>query len=294
MGVLWLGACLVGTPLSAAEPPRAVSSLDQIRQGVAESRSRLRSFLAEYVLTGSNPATGQADPVSSCHLVAARGVQRYADNSHFTATFPRELDRNHHQVSFTGKSLDVFYPQFRYYETSQKNARLSYSWKVRGEFFLECAGWWPPDDDTKPSQGGRAFFLHEALVQPGYRVNPCQEQVDETWCHVVELPGVDKLWFDATCGWALRRREWYDPQSHALAARYELSHYREASPGIWIPWKLHRLVYAIRRARAGEPTPIELDLLATVVRAEANQVSEDLFRFTPPQAHWFKTVTPAR
>src|SRR5262249_22669872 len=120
------------------------------------------------------------------------------------------------------------------------------------------------------------------LAQKEYRVHPRQEQVAGAWCHVVEFPGVDKLWVDPAIGFAVRRREGSAGNPPALVARYELSDYRETAPGVWLPWKLRRVNYKIRPpSTQGDPLP-EADSVATVARVEVNQVDSDLFRFTPP------------
>src|SRR5262249_60825206 len=111
-------------------------------------------------------------------------------------------------------------------ETSKRNAQLHYTWKIRGAFFFDCLGWWPPDDDTKPPDKGHPFYLHVALAQKEYRVHPRQEQVAGAWCHVVEFPGVDKLWVDPAIGFSVRRRGGGARNPPGRGARLQPSEYR--------------------------------------------------------------------
>jgi hypothetical protein len=284
VGFLWLLASPPAVSLAAEggpAQPGSVYSLSAIRAGIAASRARLRSQQAEYVCIGRDPKTGELDPESIHNFVAARGVKRFHESGHFTANIPWELDPVRHKVYFTGRTLDLFYPILGLYETSERNAGLQYSWKVQREFFWECQGWWPPDDDTKPFTGQPPFFLHEVLAQKDARVRPYQEQADGAWCHVVEVPGVDELWLDPAVGFALRRRNWSGGEPGALFARYELSDYREAAPKVWMPWKIHRIVYDTRSPASGR-RPVLVDALATVLSVKVNDVPAEVFQFTPP------------
>jgi hypothetical protein len=235
----------------------------------------------EMVIAGQNPEA-RGSQASRIHLtVAARGPMRYCLISHSDAFFPEDLDWNENAVYFTGETLDVYYPSLGYYETSRKNAHTPYAWKVKSAFLWECLGWWPPDDDSKIPDQGRTFFLHTALAQKGYGVLPRQELVDGVWCHVVELPGVDKLWLDPARGFALLRRERFTGTPPVPTFRYELSDYREVAPAVWLPYKLRRVIFAAHKS--GETSPrIQMDATGTVVDAEVNQVPEDFFQFTPP------------
>ncbi len=285
MGVFVILVISAATLLADDEAPpphlAAVYSLAEIRAGVASSRERLRSLMAEFNTTGraTEPGARQSDSVRN--VVAARGIKRYHESAHFTANIPWELDPNRHQVYFTGKTLDVFYPVSRYYETSEKNATLNYSWKVRREFWWECLAWWPPDDDTRPFKKIPLFLLHEVLAQEGAKVRPRQEQVDGAWCHVVEVPDLDQIWLDPQIEFAMRLRKWSGGEPGTYRVWYEFSDYQEAAPRIWLPWTIHRVVHAPLKSNGGKQ-PILLDTDAKVVRVQVNDLPESLFQFTPP------------
>jgi hypothetical protein len=232
---------------------------------------------------GRDPKTGQPHPRTSRHTIAALGHLRFGEHVHWTADVPPELDTNHHLVYFTGRTLDVFYPFDRYYQISEQNAKSEFSWKVRADLYLQTLGWWPPNDNTDPpNPGGSPLFLHEVLAQSDCRVLPNQERFNGDWCHVVERPGLEKLWIDPTIGFSLRRRERYARPKSILHTRYELWDYREVSTEIWIPFGFRRIIYDTRQAAATATPPVRSHAECTVEDVEVNQLSETLFRFTPP------------
>jgi hypothetical protein len=278
--MLMLGVAMPG--VAAGEPgpsPRAVYSLDQIRKGISESRDRLRSIEVEFEAPERDPSDGTQAPGILRRVVAARDASRYVYSVHFNADQPSGLDLETNEIYYDGTSkvLQDFRPAQRYCETFQRNAD-NFSWKVRCEFFLECTGWWPPGDRSQLPARESPFFLFEALADERCRVLPLQEKVGEAWCHVVERPGVDRLWLDPEIGFAPRRRQWYHGHPTIRNIEYTLSDYREAAPKVWIPWRLRRLVVNPTRRASEKPVGIEGEIEAVVVRAEVNQVPESRFR----------------
>jgi hypothetical protein len=311
-----------------ADPPvgparRATLTLDQIRKGIAQSRDKLRSLLVEYRATGYSKKGDESTPAVFYCVVAARGPYRFADSAHARNREDWENQEGRNQVYYTGKTLDVFYPYQRIYETSEQNAKLEFAWKVKDELYLNCLGWWPPDDPTPPRLliEGRPHYLHDILVPrdqrvltpptvarvwgafavpslsaavagianvelkarielPDFQVLAAQEQVDGSWCHVIEQPGGARLWIDPEIGFGVRRREVYVGRPLTLASRYELSDFRERS-GVWIPWKVSRTQF-LTDLRTGAANALILHTAATVVRVEVNETPEAFFRFEPP------------
>jgi hypothetical protein len=284
VSVVWvLMACVAVAPAAEESArPAAIYSFADIQTGVAESRARLRSLQAEFVSTGRDPKTGAMERESIYNKVAALGAKRFHETGHFNVNFSWELDPYRKQIFFTRRMLNVFYPVTRYYETSEKNAQLEYSTKVRQHVLWEGLAWWPPDDDTRPFAGQPLLFLHEVLAQKGARVRPYQEQIDGAWCHVVEVPGLDEFWLDPAIGFGLRFRRWSRGESGTFAVHYELSDYREAGPKIWLPWKIHRVIYDTRSHARGEERPILSDAMVTLLSVRVNDVPEEFFQFTPP------------
>jgi hypothetical protein len=282
VAVAW--ACLGAAGAPAGESQQRVPAthdLPALREGVRQARLRLRDLLVEYLLNTCDPG-GEMSKHTVRNVLATRGLQRYIRLTHFNDRVPEELDFTENEGFFTGKTFDVFYRRSLYYETMKQTPEQTESWKLRGDFFLECLGWWPPEDTSRPPQGEQPFYLHQALDAPGYGVLPFQEEQGGALCHVVERPGVDRLWIDPGIGFALRGRLRFAGQPPALAAGYEMSDFREAAPGIWLPWRVREIVYRGPPRPGGDGPQVEHEVVGSVVRVQVNDVPEELFHFTPP------------
>jgi hypothetical protein len=254
----------------------AVFTMDTIRSSLKDSRSRLHSLVVTFRVArpeGPQPR----DRVTARHTIAALGAKRFGENTDSTPRLPQRLDLNHSRYFFDGDTFSVYYPLQRYYERSRANADEPYSWKLRSDFFLECTGWWPPGDAWRPPQAeSHPHYLHLALETRDCRVAELQDLVDGASCHVIEIPGGDRIWVDPSIGWAVRRREKYWPSMGKKRAFYELTDYREEEPGIWLPRGLRRNVFAATTDANGDQ-----DTRADVERVEVNRAADTLFRFTP-------------
>jgi hypothetical protein len=257
------------------------ATLAEICGTVAEWRGRLRSLLVEYDARGPVRRTGEPDPTVTRRVVAVRGPCRYIHSVHFTDEFPSGVDLKCNEIYYDGRSL-VDYSLHDLHANIYRRQAERLSWKTRCEFFLECLGWWPPDDETAIPDRGQGFFLHQALADPRCRLLPERETVDGASCYVVERLGIDKIWLDPGLGFAPRRREWNLASRSAPSTTYELSDYREAAPGVNLPWRLHRVIYDPSLVSARNPQGVDADTRAVVIRAEVNRVAEDRFAFTPP------------
>jgi hypothetical protein len=240
----------------------------------------LKSFRVEDEDEGQSRGDGKLWPAAPMHVVlVVKGLLRFVDNAHFGPEMRWEQNPERNQIYYTGDRLDVYFPNHRYFETSEENAKLIYALKVRVDLFLECLGLWP-EGDGEPPENTAALFLHEALNESDCRVLPALEAVDGVWCHVVERPGKEKIWIDAGHGWRMRRREFYAGSPPLVSHRYELSDYREVEPGAWLPWKYGRVLYSFPPG-GGEPQVLS-EVKTTVKAMEINRVADDTFRFTPP------------
>jgi hypothetical protein len=108
------------------------------------------------------------------------------------------------------------------------------------------------------------------LKQQECRLAPSLESIDGIACHVVEVPGMEKLWIDASRG-VLVRRECYTGGPEATPqATYQLSAFREVEPHVWLPFRMQRKLFADQ---------LETDI--RVVRYEVNRVRDTQFSYTP-------------
>jgi hypothetical protein len=275
-GAVWVAFTPRVTAQIATSAPLAGTDLPAIRDAIAATRDRVKTLEIETLL----PA-GRGGQVTR-HRVFASGQLRYAALTHFSDRAPESLDILENHVYYTGDSLNVYFPRNQVYEVSEKSANLPYAWKVRGPFALECLGWWPSGDTTKPPAKEQPFFLHEALVHPGYHVRSARERIGDCWCVVVERPYVDRLWFEIEGGPVLRRREWLTGDPPALSAVYELDNYRSVGSDVRFPGRIRRVFHARPVGDVTRPGRVESDLTASVVRVEVNTLTPAHFRFTPP------------
>jgi len=281
LGWLAPSRAAAGEDPPSASAPAAGRPLVEIRREVAGARSRVRSLLIEYLSESRDPKTGRWEPTRVRRVVVADGPRRFVESTHSTLDHAAELDLERNQVIFDGKTLVDYHPALLYCERFDKQAPR-FAWKARYEFFFECTGWWPPDDRDPDPVARDPFLLHEALADNRARVLPRLESVGGAWCYVVERPGLDKWWLDSALGFAPRQREWRHSQPAGRLARYQLSDHREVVSGVWLPWRLHRVVYERNRMTRADPLPVIMDAVATVLRVEANGVPAGRFRFNAP------------
>ncbi len=272
-------------PVAQGAPREAnpsFQSVGQIRDAVRAARQRISSLSVTYAVDHPIEADGR-ERIRSRHTIVADGILRFGENTHSTRSFPEALDLNHTRVYYTGETFDVFYPRQRFYETSRRNARLDYTLKIRSDFILECLGWWPPGDDSLPANQERPHYLHLVVDDKDCRVSPDQGSVDGHPCRVIELAAgdaiVDRIWVDPALGFAVRRREKYEPGSGQPRVRYELSDHREVGLGIWLPWRIRRTSF--EPGKAGDP-PTAREVTALVEHSAVNHVAPSAFKFVPP------------
>jgi hypothetical protein len=164
-----------------------------------------------------------------------------------------------------------------------------------GELFFLATGLWPCAGREPPRFEGRPIVLREVAASADYKVvRPRQELVDGHWCHVLEHPGLDRLWVDTRRGCALLARESYAGKYQALMQRLELGGHREAAPGVWLPGWLRNVQYDyLARTPEARAKPAG-DATCDVLEARANDVDDALFRFTPPPGALDQTTEPWR
>lgn len=115
-----------------------------------------------------------------------------------------------------------------------------------------------------------------------YELLPRQEKVDGEWCHVVELPGLDKIWVDTKIGCAWRRRDrYYDRKSRYLLTRKNNSEFRNLGDNIWVPWRYFRESFTPPANKALKNALFH-QLFFEVQSAEVNSADDADFRVSVP------------
>jgi hypothetical protein len=281
--VLACGPGAQGSEGGASPPPAAdgtatrrpaTASLADIRARVAAARQRLRSLRVEYesIVSIRQQPPNEAGKIR--RAAAAKGVCRYISTLQFVDGKPFEDDPEFAHSFYDGRSWNAYHPYNRIYQTSRRFMDPTHTLKARGEAYFESLGWWPPDDPSDPpSLDGRRFFLNIVLANESCRVRAEQEQVEGLWCHVVEVPGYDRIWLDDD-GWVVRRT-CYEGDESRLSMHYELSDFRPVSPGVRLPHSVRRVEYSTAE-RA-----VLYESRFRVIGCQANSVPDAQFTFTP-------------
>jgi hypothetical protein len=86
------------------------------------------------------------------------------------------------------------------------------------------------------SEDRRLERLPDTFETAAYQVEPAREVIDGESCVVVGSPGYDRIWLAEARGYALKRRDIWDPQAtKALSVRLVGHDFREVTPGVWLP-----------------------------------------------------------
>lgn len=261
--------------------PRPQYSVDEVLRHVGEAHARIRSILVELIGTGLDPKTGSSLPSLKRSVIAAKGRCRYGYYATFAPGVPESIDLYRNEVYYDGESLRVLFPVHGYCRLWRMKA-MDQASKIRADFYLECLGWWPSDDDSMVPRGKEGVFLRNALEQGHWVVRPWLEAIGSAWCHVIEArERRDKMWLDSSLGFALRRREMSFGMGTGRLARYELSDYRDVQDGIDVPWQVRRTVYT-RASLDKDDYVVEKDAISRVLRVEVNEVHPRMFILDAP------------
>ncbi|AGA28230.1 hypothetical protein [Singulisphaera acidiphila] len=262
----------------AGDAPKSAPSIEEIRREVDAVRHRIRSLYVEATSRNKSAGSAAGQLLEIRHVLAAKGPLRYAEMAHRTPPLDWSEDIGYTRSYFTGKTFDAFYVLNRYYETLQVVPDEFSSTKIRAEFYIECTGWWPPDDLTTPRGLDPSTLLHVALADPACRVRPELEETGGVPCVVAEIADRDRLWLDPVRGFAIVRREFIGP---SVRIRYENSDFREAAPGTWLPWRILRVVTTRTNPAAGETARdvVLSESDRTVGLLRVNDVDDAIFTF---------------
>jgi hypothetical protein len=125
----------------------------------------------------------------------------------------------------------------------------------------------------------RPFSILKIFEGGGYRVRQAKETVGGADCWVVEDGGQDKLWLDPAKGYALVRREWNWGANRPLQFRYQNSDFKEVAAGLWLPMTAQCEAMCDPDQGPEFAGKVEARFSVTVLKYQANNVPEELFRF---------------
>jgi hypothetical protein len=283
---LW-AVCLSGAPALAQDAPPAVLSAAELRARLTSAADAVRSVYAVYRADMTGPGSARDLPAGSYiyRTVAARSP----------GYFYHHGAHGHDHLDWRDDPLQkrIYVETDRWYlekplDRLYSGGRLKPGDKLPGstpsEVFFVATGVWPLDQRPAPRfQDKEPFMLRDVGKCDQYSfVRPQQEQLDGHWCHVLERPGIDRLWLDVDRGCAVLAREVRNADTGAAMLRFELGGHREASPGIWLPGWIRNIEYDHEAKTAEGQQRRVKDGRLKVLEVRVNQTDEDFFVFRPP------------
>jgi hypothetical protein len=247
-----------------------------------KSHGQIRSLHVEYISYYKDDVSGVKNEYLYRVVVAEGPYSLYHASAHGNDRLDWRDDPFQQRAYVTRDHLYNEFPLNRaYFERSLKpEDRLPGSLQV--EFFFFATGIWPLTERHAPQSFGRAYMLVDVCREKErYKVRPRQESVNGRRCHVLEDPGRDLLWVDASIGGALIARETFNPEGGALMQRIDLLGHREVTPGVWLPSSIRNMQYESAAPIEGRRRVLT-DALFTILKAEVNKVDPSLFEFRPP------------
>ena len=270
--LLWGMTCvayvLLLTQTAAAESNRpAQVELKELQRQLLEAQSRITSWYIEYK-SAVRDEPGKPPGAYLHRIVAARSPYHFLHwSAHGTANYSSTEDPLQQRMWIDEGTAFGEFPLDRVYYTIPMSADTPLSGTLPQEFLFLGTGWWPFREKRSPSFGNGAHAaLCEIAGSSGYRLRPELELAGGRWCHVLELPGVDRLWLDGERGWAVMARELVQ-ENGELAQRTELAEHREVRPGIWVPMRMRNQTFddwgkkvvdsilEVQKVRVNEPLP---------------------------------------
>jgi hypothetical protein len=151
------------------------------------------------------------------------------------------------------------------------------------EFFMTATGVWPFSHRPAPRYLGlgHPFMLKDIARSSRYDcVRRYQEKIDGRWCHVLECPGVDRLWLDVERGASLKARECFAPDGR-IVQRFECLGHTELGAGIWLPRWIKNVRYDYLAPSVVSQGEILRSTLITCLVIRANDPPAGVFSYRP-------------
>ena len=126
-----------------------------------------------------------------------------------------------------------------------------------------------------------ALWLPRILTDNLARYHIRAETEDNAPCHVLENPDHESFWFDPDMGYALRRRDSYDPETGSLRHRTVLKDFRSIG-GVWLPAKIIQEEFGgpdDPKTVVGQPRAKKT---ITVSELSTEEIPESAFRLEAP------------
>jgi hypothetical protein len=276
-------------PRSAATPgakevaPRAVYTSGQIRAALAEAQAKIRSLRVVY--RSYDYDQGKYPKGTYLHReIEARAPYdlRHVSAHGYDGLDWRDDPLQQHAYVTKGHAINEF-PINRVFAENDARPEEGLPGSLPQEPFFLATGIWPHSGWRPPRAEGRAFVLREVAAEPEYRVvRPVQELVDRRWCHVLERPGLDRLWLDVERGCALLARESSLKVGGPLVDRIELGEHRQVADGVWLPGWIRNIQFDFNAPTEEGRRRAYQDARLVIIEAQANREADPLtFRARP-------------
>lgn len=276
---------LLGTPAAPAANPPAALTAAQLRAELGAAQQKVKSVRAAYrVAMEAEPKKHPAGAYVHRVVAAKEPCYFYHLNTHGHDRLPWEADPMQQRCHVGANEWFVENALNRTFFTGRLKPTDEVPGTVRDEIFFLATGLWPMSTRPAPRLGLKEpFVLREVARCELYSVvRPALEEVDGRWCHVLELPGLDRLWLDADRGCALLRRETHSRRGGPLVTRYELTGHRVAAPGVWLPARIRNTQFDHEARTEAARRRNVIDAVIEVTESRANDVPDEQFVFRPP------------
>jgi hypothetical protein len=114
---------------------------------------------------------------------------------------------------------------------------------LQTELIFRVLCWWPFTDWPPPDVFGRPWSMSSLLRGGAYVLRPHKEPVGSRPCYVLEVKDTDVIWVDCERPRCVLRRDVYNPATRSVGSRFEMTDYRDAGDGVWLPGQFRNLQF---------------------------------------------------
>jgi hypothetical protein len=183
---------------------------------------------------------------------------------------------------------------------------------LQTELIFRALCWWPFTDWSPPETYGRPWSMGSLLRGGAYGLRRQTEPVGSRACYVLEVKDTDVIWVDCQRPRCVLRRDIYNPATRSVASRFEMTDYRDAGDGVWLPGRLRNLqfdanahtpslrarvvidasflIHDIKVNGAVDPGIFRLDLSPGTVRRVVSKGEEQFEPVQAGQAEHFQSI----
>jgi hypothetical protein len=197
----------------------------------------VKRFMIEY--ESITTAGSGGPPVHGMLAVAEPGDYHHL-GAHFSADVPWQADPFCQELFVHAGKATHNWPFNRSYQEQVLKEGDNMPGSTPRMILFPVIPHWPLTEYKIASnpQFGCPSLLSDALQLDSYHPVPGLEQIEGENCVVVELEGLDRIWFARDKGLCVIKRELFDAQSHSLRMRILTSATVQIAPGLWFPQQL--------------------------------------------------------